>query len=240
MNNIWAMTRREVGAYFLSPIAYVVGAIFLFSCGMAFALGTFRVGGEASLRPMLDAWMVFILVFVLPMLTMRLLSDEFRSGTIETLMTAPITEVEVVLGKFFGVMVFFLGLLAATLVYPIVLGQYGAVDPLLLVCHYVGVVLLGALYVSVGLFFSACTKHQVVAVILSFVFLAMMTFASESLAGLFEPGWLKVLLQHVSVQSHYRDFVRGVLDVNHVVFFVTTTALFVFLAVKRLEMRRWQ
>ncbi len=241
MRNVSIMMQRELGAYFLSPIAYVVNAIFLFTAGLAFGLGTFQAGGEASLRSLFDFWIVLILVFVLPMLTMRLFSEEMRSGTIETLMTAPITETEVVLGKFLGAFLFYLILLATLLLYPILLWTVGNgdVDGLLLLCNFIGLSLLGALYIAAGLFFSACTKHQVIAVILSFAVLALMTFASHALAQVVE-GLPRTLLQHVSVRTHFHDFVRGMLDVNHLVFFLTTTGLFLFVTVKRLEMRRWQ
>ncbi len=239
MRNVPTMAQRELGAYFLSPIAYAVIAMFLFSSGLAFGLGTFTPGGEASLRSLFDFWIILILVFVLPMLTMRLVSDELRQGTIETLMTAPITEIEVVLGKFFGAFVFYLILLATLLLYPFLLQLYGSVDSKLLLCNYLGLLMVGALYISVGLFFSSCTKHQVIAVLLSFALLALMTFASHALAQQVE-GWPRVLLQQLSIRSHFYDFVRGMLDLNHVVFFLTTTAFFLFVTVKRLEMRRWQ
>jgi len=239
MSNIPTLAQRELGAYFLSPIAYAVIAMFLFAAGLAFGLGTFIPGGEASLRSLFEFWIVLILVFVLPMLTMRLVSDELRSGTIETLMTAPVTELEVVVGKFTGAFVFYLILLAALLLYPILLQMYGEVDGWLMVCNYLGLLLLGGLYIAAGLFFSACTKHQVIAVLLSFALLALMTFASHALALLVE-GWPRVVLQQLSIRTHFHDFVRGMVDLNHVVFFVTTTAFFLFLTVKRLEMRRWQ
>ncbi|MEK6798921.1 MAG: ABC transporter permease [Planctomycetota bacterium] len=241
MGNIGAMAKRELGAYFLSPIAYVTLAIFLFASGMGFGLGVFGPGEEASLRALFDPWMVMILCFVLPMLTMRLVSDELRSGTIETLMTAPISETQIVFGKFVGAFFFYLVLLVTLLIYPLLLNMYGTVDVKLLSCHYLGLLLLGGLYIATGLFFSACTKHQVVAVLFSFALLALMTFAFQALAGL-DPleGWPRVVLQQLSIRTHFHDFVRGMLDTNHVVFFVTTTALFLFLTVKRLEMRRWQ
>lgn len=239
MRKVGILAQRELGAYFLSPIAYAVIAMFLFACGLAFGLGVFTSGGEASLRNMLNFWIVLILVFVLPMLTMRLISEETRNGTIETLMTAPVTDSDVVLGKFLGAFIFYLVLLATLLVYPIILRVYGPVDFKLLLCNYLGLVLLGALYIAASLFFSACTKHQVIAVLLSFALLALMTFASDALAQLFE-GWPRVFMQQVSIQSHFRDFVRGMLDTSHVVFFLSMTALFLFLTVKRLEMRRWQ
>ena len=226
-NIIVVLAQRELGAYFLSPIAYAVAAVFLFSTGLAFGLGVFVNGGESSLRNLFEFWIVLILLFVVPMLTMRLLSEEFRSGTIETLMTVPITETEVVLGKFLGAFGFFLVLAATLLVYPLLLSFFGPVDGWLLVCNYI------------GLFFSACTKHQIIAVLLAFALLALLTFASHGLAQQVE-GWPRAVLQHLSVRTHFFDFVRGMVDVNHIAFFLSTTGLFLFLTVKRLEMRRWQ
>lgn len=239
MQNITTMARRELGAYFLSPIAYAVSTVFLFCTGLAFGLGTFRNGEEASLRPLLD-WMVMILLFVLPMLTMRLFSEEYRAGTIETLITAPITEVQIVLGKFAGAFAFFLLLLASLVLYPILVAAHGAFDWRLLICNCLGLVLLGALYISAGLFFSACTRHQIIAVVLSFALLALMTFAFEGLAQLRQvEGWPRAVMQHLAIRTHFADFVRGMVTLNHVVFFLTMTGLFLFLTVKRLEMRRW-
>ena len=239
MRNVATMAQHEIAAYFLSPIAYAVSAIFLFSAGLAFGLGTVTQGGEASMRGLFDFWIILILAFVLPMLTMRLMSEELRSGTIETLMTAPVTEADVVVGKFLGAFAFFVILLGMLLVFPIMLGRYGSIDLGLLACHYIGLLLLGALYISVGLFFSTMTKHQVISVLASFTLLALMTFASHALATKTE-GWTKVLLQQMSIRTHFQDFVRGTLDLNHFVFFVTMTALFLFISVKTLETRRWQ
>ena len=239
MGNVATMARRELGAYFLSPIAYLVNAIYLFTAGLAFGLGTFRVGGEASLRMLLEFWIVLILVFVLPMLTMRLMSEELRSGTIETLMTVPITDLEVILGKFLGAMAFYLILLATLLLYPIILAMYGPVDVLLLICNYLGLLLLGAVYIAIGLFFSTCTKHQVIAVLCSAGVLAFMTFAFQPLA-MFVEGWPRVILHQLSIRIHFHDFVRGLVDFNHLMFFLTMTGLFLFLSVKLLETRRWR
>lgn len=234
-----AIMRREFFGYFASPIAYAGAGVFLFMTGLAFSLGTFRPGGEASLRALAETWLLVILAVMLPLLCMRLLSEELRSGTIESLMTAPVTETAVVLGKFLGAVGFLLVLLAALLIYPAILAMYGQVDGTLLLCNYIGLILVGVLFIAVTLFFSACSRHQVVAGILSVVALAMMTFAFEGLAQTVE-GWPRTLLQHLSVQSHFRDFVRGLLDVNHLAFFVTMTIAFLFVAVKVLEFRRWR
>ena len=129
-------------------------------------------------------------------------------------------------------------LLVTLLLYPILLSFYGPLDLQLLVCNYIGLFLVGALYIAAGLFFSSCTKHQIIAVLLGFMILALMTFASHALAQAVE-GWPRALLQHLSIRTHFHDFVRGMVDLNHVVFFLTTTGLFLFFTVKRLEMRRW-
>lgn len=239
MRNIATVAQREFASYFLSPVAYAVMAIFLFAAGLAFGLGNFRTGQEASLRPTIEFWMILILVFVLPMLTMRLISEELRSGTIETLLTVPVSEAEVVLGKFLGGFFFFLALLAATLLYPLILSMFGNLDLGLLACHYFGLLLLGSLYVAVGLFFSSLTRHQVVAVLAACALLALMTFAASGLATRVE-GRLKAVLQQLSIQSHFVDFARGLVDLNHLVFFLTMTGFFLFLTVRVLETRRWQ
>lgn len=239
MRNVVTLVQRELGAYFLSPIAYAMNVVFLLAAGAVFALGSFEQGGEASLRGLLAWPILLILLGILPMLTMRLISDELRSGTIESLMTAPITETEVVLGKFIGAFVFYLALLATMLLYPITLSFFGSVDPLLLLCQYIGLILVGALYLAVGLFFSACTKHQLIAGLLSITLLLVMTFAASMIAQHLE-GWPRAVLQHLAIHSHFGDFVRGLVDLNHVVFFVTTTVFFLFLSVKTLEMRRWR
>ena len=225
--------------FFFSPIAYVVIAVFLAVTGIFFFWDNFVPGGEASLRVTFGSYLPLILVFVLPMLTMRLLSEEFRSGTIETLMTAPVSEVDIVVGKFCGTMVFYLVMLATTLPLAFVIAAYGPLDVGMLVCTYLGLLLLGGLYVSVGLFFSTCTRNQVIAVLCSFVLLAILTFLANYLAR-GQQGTLRVILQHLSIVAHFQDFARGIFDTNHLIFFVSTTALFLFLSVKVLESRRWR
>jgi len=239
MRNVAPVMQRELSSYFWSPIAYVVLTIFLIVSGVLFILFSFVPGGESSLRTLLGQQMPMILVFVVPMLTMRLLSEEYRSGTIETLMTAPISETDVVLGKFLGGLFFYCVLLAATVVYAVIMSSFGRLDWGLLFCTYVGLILLGGLFVSIGLFFSACTPNQIVAVLSSFVVIGMFTFLAHRIATE-TSGILRLVLHHLSIFDHYQDFARGLLDLNHVIFFVTTTGLFLFLSVKVLESRRWR
>lgn len=239
MRNVGTLTQRELSVFFYSPIAYVVITVFLVVTGIFFISDNFLPGAEASLRITFGNYLPVILVFVVPMLTMRLLSEEFRGGTIETLMTAPVSEADVVLGKFCGTLVFYLVMLATTLLHVILVAAYGPLDVGLVLCTYVGLILLGALYISVGLFFSACTRNQVIAVVCSFVLLAVLTFLANYLAREQE-GNLRVVLQHLSIMTHFQDFARGLFDINHLVFFLSTTALFLFGSVKVLESRRWR
>ncbi len=235
---IQPVMQRELNGYFCSPIAYAVITIFLIVLGIFFSSLTFVPGGEASLRRLVDLMPVILVIF-LPILTMRLFAEEFRSGTIETLMTAPVGETDIVLGKFFGALLFYVVMLATTLVYAVIVAAFGSLDVGLLLSTYLGLILLGSLYLSVGLFFSACTRNQIIAVVCSVVLLLIFTFLADFLA-MGRTGWLGLLLHHLSIQQHFHDFTRGLVDTNHVVFFLTSTGLFLFLTIKVLETRRWR
>jgi ABC-2 type transport system permease protein len=239
MRNVATLTQRELSSQFFSPIAYIVITIFLVISGIFFMSDNFRPGADASVRVIFGNYLPLVLVFILPMLTMRLLSEEYRGGTIETLMTAPVNDAEVILGKFLGAFLFYVILLATTLIYPILVSMYGPLDIGLTVSCYVGLLLIGALYIAVGLFFSALTRNQVIAVLCSFVLLAVFTFLMDFL-GQKQEGTIRIVLQHLSILSHYQDFARGLVDATHVVFYLTGTCLFLFFSVKVLEFRRWR
>lgn len=238
MRNVAALTQRELATSFLSPVAYIVAAVFLVATGHLFMKNTLVEGGEASVRSLLDS-MAWLLVFAMPLLTMRVLADEFATGTIETLMTAPVTDVEVVFGKFLGVYVFYLGLLATTLVHVGLLFAYGATDVGVVLLGYLGMVLLGALYVAVGVFASALTRHQLVAAIIGMGVLSVFTLVVDAFAGWRGGDW-RTVLAYVNILHHFKDFSKGILDTKSLVFFISGTVFFLFLAVKALESRRWR
>lgn len=238
MRNILPLTQRELAASFYSPIAYVVGCVFLLFTGYFFITGVLVPGNEASMRPLFAA-MTGTLVFAIPLLTMRAVAEEFGSGTIETLMTAPVTDTSVILGKFFGVFVFYAALLLTTVPHLIVLLSYS--DPQLgvILFGYVGMLLIGALYISVGLFASCCTRHQLLAAIIAMGILSAFTFLVDYFADFVGPR-LHGVLMAVNVPAHFDDFTKGILDTKSLVFFVSTTVLFLFLATKVLESKRWR
>jgi len=238
MDKVFLLTRREIASYFVSPIAYVAMALFLVVSGFFFALSDFRPGAPAAMRSIFDIMMI-ILVFVLPIITMRALSEEQRSGTIETLLTAPVTDVQVVAAKFLGSWVFFLAVLAPTLLYVVLLGAFGEPDLGPIASGYLGLALLGALYVAVGLFASSLTENQVIAAVTGFVILLVLAMVGPWLATLAPPPWRNVL-QQATIRPHYIDFTQGVVDGVHVIYFVVLTVYALFLTVKVLESRRWR
>lgn len=232
-----AIARRELGALFFSPIAYVAMTMFLLVCGYFF-WGDFRPGAPVAMRSLFDQ-MVWLLVFVTPVISMGLLALEWDRGTLETLMTAPVGEAELVLGKFLGAFGFFLVLLAPTTVYVLLLSVYGRPELGPLLSGYLGIVLVGMLYLSVGLLCSALTRSQVIAAVSSSAVLFLITIVPAFAArqALLPDFWRAVVRQLVF--QRYTDFSRGIIDLGHVAFFVAASAALLFLTVKVLESRRW-
>lgn len=246
MRKTLSLARREMAGYFFSPIAYIVGALFLAASSAVFFYGfawvdirpIFRPGNEASLRPLFEA-MAYLMVFIVPLLTMRLLSEEFNSGTIETLMTAPISDAEVVAGKFLGVMGFYLALLAGTGAFLGLMIGFGQPDAGVAVMGYLGMVLLGSAFAAVGLFASALTRHQLVAAILAIAILSVFALLMQAVARYAAAPWSH-LAARLNAMTYFKDFARGMFDSRALVYFLSATLLFLFLSVKTLESRRWR
>jgi ABC-2 type transport system permease protein len=230
--------QRELVACFCSPIAYVTGFLFLLATGLYFILVTLASGSEASLRPLFEVMSV-VLVFVLPLLTMRTISEELSSGTVESLMTAPVTETQVVVGKFIGVLLFYVVTLAATVLHVILIARHSTPEFGLIILGYLGMVLLGALYISTGIFTSACTRHQLLAAVLAASILAAVTVLADEIGPQLPDVWRTVLGQ-VNILEHFEDFAKGIFDTASLIYFVSVTALFLFLAARVLESKRWR
>jgi ABC-2 type transport system permease protein len=233
------IARREISGYFYSPIAYVALTVFLLAAGFFFQRD-FDPGQPAGLRNVFDQ-MVWALVFIVPVLCMGLLAQEWATGTVETLFTAPVGETDVVVGKFLGALGFFGLLLAPTLVYVVLLRAYSRLDFGPIFSGYLGLILVGSMFVAVGLFCSSLTRSQVVAAVTTVALLFVITIAPyllQQYASQLTPFWRGVADQ--GVYNRYVDFSKGVIDTGHVVFFVAITAVFLFLTVKILEARRWK
>ena len=234
------IARRELSGYFYSPIAYVAMALFLLATGFSF-IEDFQPGQIAGMRSIFER-MVWFLVFVIPVLSMGLMSQEWSTGTIESLMTAPVGETDVIFGKFLGSLSFFAVLLSPTLLYVALLGIYSrpTLDVGPIVSGYLGILLVGAMFIAIGLFCSALTRSQVVAAVGSAAILFVITLVPKWAS---EKAALPTFWRNVSDQlvfRRYSDFSRGIVDSGHLVFFLAATAVFLFLSVKVLESRRWK
>lgn len=239
MKNVVAISQRELLSLFCSPIAYVVLAGFLLVTGvLVWLTESFSAGNPATLRGVFY-WTPFVLTIIVPAVSMRLLSEEYRSGTIETLMTAPVSDAQMVLGKFLAAMVFYVIMLASTLIYLVLMAVFGEPDLGSSLAAYVGLLLVGSSFTAFGLLASSITRNQIVAWILGAVPLMLFAWLAYFVVQKVE-GWLRVVFQQVNVMGRLDQFNRGLIGTDSVVFFLGTTALFLFLTVKVVESRRWR
>lgn len=238
MNRAFVIARRELSSYFYSPIAYVAMALFLAATGVTF-FNDFQPGQPAAMRSIFD-WMIFFLVVIMPILSMGLLAQEWASGTMETLMTAPVDESDVVMGKFFGSLGLLVVLLIPTLVYVLMLAIYGHPDLGPIFTGYLGIILVGALFISVGLFCSSLTRSQIVAAVSTAAILALITIIPWLLGAKASLPRAARIAVDQAVFKRYTDFSKGILDTSNIIFFFLATFVFLFVTVKVLESRRWK
>ncbi len=235
MRTALVIAERELKSYFVSPIAYVITALFLLISGYLFSVILLNTN-EASLRYLISNLSV-IWLFITPALTMRLLAEETKSGTIELMMTNPVRDFELVLGKYLGALGFLLVMLAFTLYYPVLLFIFGNPDRGPMLAGYLGVVLQAAAFLAIGLMASSFTQNQIVAAILTFAILLIM-WLSESVAN-FLGKPLGDVMRYLSVTNHFQDFSRGVIDTTHVIYFLSIVAASLFITFLSLQTRRW-
>lgn len=236
IRNILAVAEREIRSYFVSPVAWVVTAVFIALWGYLFA-GIIVSSREANLRPLLSNFSVTFL-FIGPFLTMRLFAEEARSGTLELLLTQPLREAELVIGKYLGSVVFLLFLLAMTLYFPILLEFLGNPDEGPMVGGYIGILLQGMAFLSIGLMASALTQNQIIAAAITFVTLLILWLSdllSRTLSG---PA--SQIAQYVSITKRFEDMPRGVVDTKDIIFFVTIIVACLFITTQIIGARRWR
>ena len=238
MSNTLTIARRELSSFFYSPIAYVVMAAFVLLAGVMFLLTVFAPGEPATLRR-LFFWMVWILIAIAPAISMRLLAEELRSGTIEPLMTSPVTDVEVIVGKWLGGLGFFAVLLVPTLAFLFMLEVWGNPDYGPVLTGYVGLLLVGGLYMAIGTFASVLTRNQIIAFLLTVFVILMLTFVTYFLPNYLPTGWAEAML-YINVNEQFDDFSKGLIDTSNFVYFISGIVLFLILAVKAIESRKWR
>jgi ABC-2 type transport system permease protein len=254
MKNLLAIYKRELKAYFVSPVAYVVLVIFLVIAGFFFSsivrwFATFSLQAQHSPygapEMNITAWLegfflntaVWIL-FVLPLLSMRLFSEEKRQGTMELLFTYPIRDAETVLGKYFACATIFVVMLVASAVNMLVLAKYGDPEFGPLFSAYLGLFLMGASFLAVGTFVSSLTENQIVAAVGTFGALLLLwvihwvsTSANPQLGH---------LLEEISVIERYSDFAKGVIEIKDIIYYVSFAVFFIFLTMRVLESKKWR
>ena len=255
MSNIFAIAQKELRSYFVSPIAYVVIGLFavlfgvFFVSSLSFLLRISLQAGmmegappinvnEYMIRPLLGNTGV-IMLFVLPMITMRSYAEEKRSGTIELLLSSPLTDFQIILGKFFGALSLFVLMLAVTGVHISFLFWYGEPELSPILSGYLGLLLMGASFISIGLLISSATKNQVVAGMVTFAVLLLFWVIS----WLGDPGGgstTSQVLAYLSVLDHFDDFSKGVIDTSHLAYYLSFISFGLFLTAKSVDSERWR
>ena len=232
-----AIAWKEIQAYFTSPIGYIVAFVFLALTGFLFVRSITGSLPQASVEGYLGP-SAFILMLLAPAMTMGLLAEEQKLGTIELLLTAPVKDWEVVLGKFVASLSFFVATIALTLFYVLLLFAYGNPDSGPVWSGYLGIILYGATALSVGLMASSLTSNQIVAVVMGFgilLILSLIDIASDLVGGL-----ASTILEELGLRAHLDDFTLGIIDTSDIVYYLSVTAVFLFLTVRSLESRRWR
>jgi ABC-2 type transport system permease protein len=255
MSKMAAIYRKELSFFFNSIIAYVVLMIFLLVAGYFFynLLAYFNlVSIQAMQNPLLAQKLSItegiltplfgnisiVLLLILPLLTMRLLSEERKSGTAELLFTYPISDWDVLLGKYFATLTVFAAMIGCTILYPLLLGRFADIEIGPLASSYLGLFLLGMSYISMGLFFSSISENQIVAGVLTFGF--GLLFLIIGWATPFVSPWLAQVIGQLSILEHLDNFTKGVIDTNDIVFYLCFTSFFLFCSSRVLESNRWR
>ncbi len=250
MQAFLTLTRRELASFFVSMTGYVIIAVAVFQMGLSFVILLNNLQGESTPMPVTEVFYVtaffwLILLLSAPVITMRLFALEKYSGTFETLMTAPVGDLQVVLAKFFAAMIFYmlmwLPLLGCILIVQRFTGGATALDPGTIASTYFGIFLIGCLYMSLGCFASAMTRSQMIAAMVGFaigITFFLLSFLSEQLSA--SKSWWSQALNYIAMREHMRDFSRGIIDTRYVVFYLSLTVLFLFLTYRVVESRRWK
>ncbi len=250
MRNIWTIARREIKLYFSSPVAYIIGLLILLISGIYFVLliylagqsaYTYNVGSVTAPGPdLVVGLMVFLFLFAVPAISMRLMADEHRNGTLELLLTAPIHEYELVIGKWLGSFIFVLIIIAITLVYPIVLNSMvtPGIDQGLMMANYLAITLVVAAFLAIGTAISCFFNNQFAAF---FATLATLFFLWIVIA------WPSVVMQggggifdYLSMSKHFASMQTGIIALSDIVYYLSLTALGLFLGTVAVEIRRWK
>lgn len=233
---MFAIFKRELKAYFTSPLGYVFLAIFYAFSGLFFYIFSLSVG-STDISSVLLMMFIVLMVFV-PLLTMRLLSEDKKQKTDQLILTAPVSLLSIVMGKFLAAYAIFAIGVAVMPVYGFVMSTFATVSWLPIWGNTVGLLLLGGIFVSIGLFISSLTENQMIAAIGGF-FINLMILLMNTLKSALPNGFLQDVLSSISVYSRYSEITNGIFSLSSLIFFVSVIFIFLFLTVRVLEKRRW-
>lgn len=231
-----AIFRREVLSYFTSPIGYIFLAAFYASSAVIFSVVSLE-NGSTQLDSVFMNLMI-ILIVLIPILTMRTISEEKKNKTDQCLLTSPVSLFGIVAGKFLAAFLIYVLGVAITLVYAVVVSAFAAPDWTVILGNIVGLVLLGAAFIAVGIFCSSFTENQIVSAVVSFIALTML-YLFTTIGNLIPIEFVSNIFSKLSFLERYYGFTYGLFDLSNVLFFISATVVFLFLSVRVLERRRW-
>ena len=235
MTNVWTIFMKEIRSFFNSAVAYVVIVVFLGIIGWFFSNNLFLFN-IASMRLFFELTpMVFL--FIIPAITMRLLAEETKSGTIELLSTKPLSDTDIVLGKFLSAWALIGLALVPSLLYYITIASLGSIDNGPVIGGYLGLMLMAGVYVAVGMFASSITDNQIIAFIAGFLFVFFFYILDKILV--YVPGFLTGIVEFLGVDFHFSSIARGVIDSRDIVYFLSVLGFMVFLTVVSVGRRKW-
>ncbi len=236
MSKIFAIAKKELKTYFKSPIAYIVLIITISVFNIFFCL-IIDENREASLRDMFKV-MEFLFIFIVPLLTMKIFAEEKSSGTMEFLMTTPTTNTAIVLGKYFGSLMFFTLIIGMTLSYYFIIEFFGQPDQFTILSGYLGVWLEGALFIAIGMLASSGTKNQIIAAISSYVILFLLYFSISFIKYFSDTA--QVLIRYVGTWSHSENFIAGIITTADLIYYLTGILICIILTRLNIENRLWR
>ena len=238
MNRTIILARKEIDSYFNSPLGYLVASVFLVASGYLFMQGFF-ISGQATMRGFF-ALMPAILILILPAVTMSSWAEEKRSGTAEVLLTLPLENIQVVLGKFLAAFAFLGLLLLFTFLIPFMLGSVSEPDWGLIFAGYLGTLFLGAAYIAIGLWVSSVTKNQITAFLSALVVIFVFYILGSSFVLDTMPSAIAVVGKNISLATHFNSILRGVISLKDLVYYFSVVIFFLFLNTQAVKERNWK
>lgn len=231
-----AILKRELGAYFSSATAYVVMAVFFFFSGLFF--NYYCISANSSSLSYVYGNMFYIVLFLIPILTMKSFAEEKKQKTDQALLTSPTSLTEIVLGKFLGAFILYFICCCIFLVYAVVIAIFTTPEWSVILCTFLGMLLLGAALIAINIFISVLTESVVIAAVIG-MGAGLVISITNYLVSLIPFEWLKNIVNKINFLSYYENFTYGILSIVDVIFFLSVTALFLFFTIRALEKRRW-